>query len=445
MATQQQPSTTLALTPAQVQQLSPQQQQQYLQSLSPQMQAIYQAELVNMQNADFMRNSIRKFVYCPVTGGSGTTATFSNGTTLNFDLPTTQGYAVELWIKYSLTVTPASGTNATYQLTPAGKYAIFNRIVLTYGPTQINTHPYVFRLQDIVEGRSQVAQNGVQAGLNDDSAIDAQIVGSTPLVVGSGNTWQGYFRLRLNPINKESPFGALPLNGVGNNPQLQITCSPNLYGADPLLNSVCSGGTGTGQAVTVTGTVKVDAVVIDGTNLESITAKSLSGLLSMPTMQYYWESNLTPLNQGLQTPFTIKTKLEHWQLFAVVIDGQQSNAFVSGLSNFSNFGLSPDATLQQYLINIGVSNNIPIWDWYAQQRDRYKQDIDEGVIVWANAPGVGVVDANNRNGSAMINCYPDGYPAMTHVYTVAATGSVCTPRVELFAVSKNRQGISVSG
>jgi len=445
MATQQAPSTSLSLTPAQVQQLPAQQQQAYVSSLSPQMQAIYAQELINMGNADFMRNSVRKPVYCPVTGGSGTTATYSAGTTLNFDLPTTQGYAVELLIKYSLTVTPAAGTNATYQLTPAERWAIFNRIVLTYGPTQINTHPYVFKLQDLTRGRMTGAQNAVLAGEND-SAIDAQIRGSTPLVVGSGNTWQGYMRLRLNPINLESPYGALPLNGVGNNPQLQLTCAPNLYGVDPLLNSICAGATGTGQAVTVTGTVKVDAIVVDGTNLESISPKSLQGLLSMPTMQYYWESNLTPLNAGLQTPFTVKTKLEHWQMFAVVIDGQQSNAFVSALSNFSNFGISPDATLQQYLINIGVSNNIPIWDWFDAQRARYGQDVDEGVIVWTNAPGVGVVDATNRNGSAMINCYPDGYPALTHVYTVAATGGVTglTPRVELFLVSKNRQGISVS-
>lgn len=433
----------MALSPAQIMQLPPTQQQAYIASLSPQMQAIYHAEAMNMANADFMRNSVEQPIYCPVTGGSGTSATYSPGTTLNFDLPSTDGYAKALLIRYNLSVTPATGTAATYQLTPAAQWAIFSRLGLNYGGQQINTHPYFLKVQDMAIGQMTGAQNKVLAGQND-GALSTQIVDTTPLAVNVANTWQGFMLLRLNPIGDESPYGLLPLNGVGNAPQLQLTCAPNLYGTDPLFNAICSGGSGTGQAVTVTGTIKVDAIVLDGTNMESISAKTLSGLIGMPTMQYGWESSLTPFNANLLNTFTIKTKLEHWMMAAIVIDGQQSNAFISGYSNLTSFGLAADPTFRHFFSNYGISNNIPIYDNFDRQRRQLKQDLDEGVLLWVNGPGRGVVNATNRNGSQYLNCYSDGYPGATHGYQVGAVGSVCTPRVELFMVSKNRQGLTVS-
>ena len=441
-ATNQTNASQIALTPAQVMQLPAAQQQAYVASLSPQMQAIYQTEVMNMANADFMRNSQEQFIFCPVQGGSGTTAQYTPGSTLDFDLPEDAGYAKGLLIKYNLTVTPAAGASATYQLTQAERWAIFNRIVLNYGGTQINTHPYFLKEQSVLQGRMAAIQNGVLAGQND-AEISAALLGATPLVVGSGNNWQGYMYLALNPISHESPFGLLPLNGVGNSPQLQLSCPNTIYGTDPLLHAICSGGSGTGQGVTVTGTIRVDAFVLNGSNLESIAPKSLQGLLGMPTMQYFWESNLTPFGATSQNSFVIKTKMEHWVAMAIIIDGQQSNSFVSALSNITSFGLSPSASMQQYLINIGVSNNISPMNWFYRQRNGLRQDLDKGVIMWANASGNGVVNPSNRNGSQALNCYADGYPGATHAYTVGAVGSVCTPRVELFLISKNRSGLQV--
>lgn len=443
MAQQQQAPNQLALTPAQIMQLPAQQQAQYLASLSPQMQAIYQQEAMNIRNADFMRNSVHQPIYCPVTGGSGTSAVYTPGSTLNFDLPSTQGYARDLIIRYSLTVTPATGTAATYAKTQAAQWAIFNRIILNYGNQQINTHPYFLKVLDMATGQLTGAQNKVLAG-QDDAALDAQIVDTTPIVVNVGNTWAGFMRIRLNPISNESPYGLLPINGQGNPPQLQLSCPSSLYGADPLLNAICTGGSGTGQAVTVTGTVKVDCVVADGVNMESVAAKELTGLLGMPTVQYGWESSLTPFNANLLNTFTVKTKLEHWIMAALVIDGQQSTAFISNLANLQAFGLAADPTFRQYFANFGISNNIPTYDWFDARRREFQQDLDEGVILWVNAPTRGVVDPTNRNGSQYLNCYNDGFPGATHGYQVGAVGSVCTPRVELFLVSKNRQGLQVA-
>jgi hypothetical protein len=435
---------SLALTPAQIASLPPDQQAKYLQGLSPQMQAIYQQELVNMANADFMRNSILREAYCPVTGGSGVTAQYTPGSTLSFDLPTTAGFAIALEIIYNLQVTPATGTGATYALTGSGKYGIFSRIELDYNGPQIVTHPIVLKYLSQLRGRTHGIQNAVLSG-NNDATITNNIVGSAGLTVGSPNTWQGRFRLPLNPLGKESPYGLLPLSGVGNRPQLKLTCPANLYGADALLNAICSGGSGTGQAITVTGTVQVNCLFLDGTNMEGVNPKQLQNWQSMPTVQYYWEQSLSPFNANVQNRFTIATKLEHWYALAIVIDGQQSTAFISGWPNILSFGLSPDPTGQQYFENWNIANNVSIYDYFDTKiRDSLGQDLDEGVIPWVAAPIRGVVNASNQNGSQVLNMYPSGYPATTHIYTVAATGNVCTPRVELFLISKNQAGLKVS-
>lgn len=437
-------STMLALTPAQIMSLPPQQQQQYLQGLSPQMQAIYAQELVNIANADFMRNSVEQVSMCPVTGGSGQFAAYSStGGTLFFDLPTTQGFAKGVLIEYNLTVTLAAGTGAGYQPTAAGIYALFSRIELDYNGPQIVSVPHITQMLDLTKGFQRGIRNAVLAGIND-ATIASHIVGTFPTQVGA-NTWRGYFYLPFNAISDESPYGLLPINGVGNKPQLKLTCNNALFGADPFNNAICANG-GTGQAVSsVTGNINVDCIYLDGTNMESVMAKALQNWQGMPTMQYGWESLLTPFSANGFNKFTIATKLEHWFAFAFVIDGQQSNSYISGLSNFNSFGLAPDATAKQFFLNYNISNNISIDDWHDRFiRRPFGQDFPEGVIPWVVAPGRGVVDADNRNGTQYLNMYASGFPAATHIYNVAATGSVCTPRVELLLISKNNAGLQIS-
>jgi hypothetical protein len=446
MATQQINASQLALTPQQIQSLSASDQSAYLNSLPPNQQAIYQQELANLGNADFMRNSLINDVFCPVTGGNGPTQNYVAGSTLYFDLPTTAGFAHELEIIFSLTVTLAAGTNATYALTPAGKFAIFNRLELDYNGPQIVTHPYFLAVLDQLQGRQRRAQNQPLTGAYIDSDIDSNLVGTSPVAVGA-NTWKGRIRLRLNPLGPESPYGLLPLSGVGNRPQLKLTAPSTLFGTDPLNNAICSGGSGTGQAVTtVTGTVQVNCLFRDGKNLGGITPKMLSNWQAMPTMQMYWESSLTPFNAAQLNRFTIATKFEHWYVVAIIIDGQQSTSFISGNSNLTSFGLSPDFTAQQYFEAWNIANNISIYDYFQLRvRQMIGEDmLQQGIIPWVVAPLRNISDADNRNGAQYLNMYAEGFPAATHVYQVGATGSVTTARVELFLCSKNRSGLKIS-
>lgn len=436
--------TMLALTPAQIMSLPSDQQQQYLAGLNPQQRAIYAQELVNMANADFMRNSLEKTAQCFVTGGSGQSIAWSAGQTISFDLPTTQGFAVGLLVEFNLTGTLAAGATATYQPTANGLYSLFSRVELDYNGPQIVTHPVIFRDLDRSLGFTRGVQNAVLAGYND-ATIAAHIAGTFPTLVGA-NTWRGYIWIPFNVISRESPYGLLPINGVGNRPQLKLTCNSALFGVDAFTNAICSGGSGTGQALTsVTGNVNVDCVFLDGTNMESVTPKTLQNWQGMPTMQYEWESSLTPFNANVLNKFTISTKLEHWVALAYIIDGQQSNSYISNLANLTAFGLAPDPVGQQYFLNYGIGNNESIDNFHDRvTRRSLGQDYPEGVLPWVNAMTRGVVDADNRNGTQYLNMYASGFPAATHIYQVGATGATGTPRVELLLASKNNAGLKIS-
>jgi hypothetical protein len=449
-------STMMALTPAQIASLPPDQQAQYMKGLSPAQQQLVMHEMqqaIITANRQFMRNSIEKIAYCPVTGGSGTTATYSSGTTLYFDLPTVPGFAKGLLITYSITVNPASGTSATYAVNAAAPYSIFSELQVLYNGPQARLHPYVCKILDQLSGSPSGAQNRVLSG-NNDATIASNIVGQTNFTVGSNTTWTGKIYLPLNALGNDTVPGLLPVSGVGNKPQLKLTCTPSWLGLDPLLN-VMSPVTGTGHAMTgLTGSINVDMVYLDGTNLNSPSPLSLNWQ-NEPTLQYYWDTPLTPFSQSTIQRQTISTKLKHWYVFSIIIDGAVTTGATTfgTLANIAGFELSPDQVGQQVFMNWNISNNISIYDYYDRYiRRPFRQDLDDGVIVWVAGPNRGVIDAGNRNGTQALNMYPGGFPACTHSYQMNSYTyqstidgfAACTPRVETFLISENSAGLKVS-
>ncbi len=442
----------MSLTPAQVANLPAAEQAQYMRGLSPAQQALVQQEVQNAiihGNRKFMRNAIERTAYCPVTGGSGVTAAYAAGTTLYFDLPTVPGFAKALLITYSLTVTPATGTAATYALNKAAPWSIFSELQVLYNGPQCRTHPYFLKVMDQLQGFQKGQQNQVIAGQND-ATIASNIVGQTNIVVNSGNTWQGKMLLRLNALGEDTVPGVLPVAGVGNKPQLKLTCAPAFLGLDPLINPIAPVG-GSGHAVTVTGNINVDLIFLDGTNYDSPAPLSLNWQ-SEPTLQYYWDTALTPFNANVIQRQTISTKLKHWYVVSIVIDANQTTQFTN-LSNLTGFQLGPDQVGQQTFVNWNISNNVSIYDYLDRAvRRPFGQDLDDGVLAWIAAPGRGVINSSNHNGTQALNMYPGGFPAATHSYQVgsvngqAAVGSFAAPtaRVETFLISENSAGLKVS-
>ena len=401
------------------------------------------------QNRAFMRGSLERTAYCPVTGGSGTSATYSPGTTLYFDLPVVgSGYAVALLITYNVYVQLSNA--GTYTVNAAAPWNIFSEIKLDYGNTQVRTHPYFLKVLDQLEGYQRGAQNKVLAG-NNDATIAGQIVGSTPIVANGStyNQWQGKILLRLNPLGKDSVPGVLPIMGVGNKPQLKLTCASSFIGNDPLLNPLSNSSTGAatiGSAAPQLSSINVDCIYLDGSNMAGPAPLQLN-LSSEPTMQYIWDAPLTPFSAGSIQRQRFITLLEHWFVVSVVIDGGQSNTFAT-ISNFTGFELSPDGTGQNVFKNWNISNNVSIYDYFDREVRRvHGQDLDPGVILWVDAPGRGITNPDNRHGHQVLNMQPNGgFTAATHAYqmgTVTSSTSGLTPRVETFLVSMNYDGLRI--
>jgi hypothetical protein len=417
-------------------------------------QAAASQQQIVAQNRLFLRGSLERIAYAPVTGGSGTSATYSPGQVLFFDLPVVgSAFAKAILISYSLTVTPASSSNAAYNLNAAAPWSIFSELKLDYGNTQIRTHPYFLKVLDQLKGFQHGAQNRVLAG-NNDANLAANIVGSQPLVVGSGNTWKGKMFVRLNALGEDSVPGVLPIMGVGNKPQLKLTCAPSFMGNDPLLNPVQGVNNSGTASVTVTGTVNVDIIYLDGTNTMSPQPLVLN-LANEPTLQYVWDAPLTPFSSGSIQRQRFITLLEHWVVVSLIIDGNSSAQFMSSTGGDTNpydnlvgFELSPDGTGQNLFRNWNISNNISIYDYYDREiRRKIGQDLDPGVIVWVNAPMAGISNPDNRNGHQPLNMQPNGgYTASTHAYqvnNVTTSTSGLTPRVETFLLSMNYDGLRI--
>ncbi len=449
-------STLMTLTPAQIAQLPAQEQQQYMKGLSPAQQQIVAMEVqqqIISANRQFMRNSVERVAYMPVTGGSGVNATYNAGTTLYFDFPTVPGFAKGFLITYSITVNPAAGSSATYAVNAAAPYSIFSELQVLYNGPQLRTHPYLAKILDQTKGFSKGAQNRVLAGVND-ATIASNIVGQTNFVVGSNTTWTGKIFIPLNALGEDTVPGVLPIAGVGNRPQLKLTCTPSWIGQDPLLN-VMSPVAGTGHAMTgLTGTINCDMVYLDGTNMQSPAPYSLNWQTE-PTLQYYWDTPLTPFSQSTIQRQTISTKLKHWYVVSIIIDGAVTTGATqfANLANILGFTIGPDQVGQQTFLNFNISNNVSIYDFFDRYvRRPFGQDLDDGVIPWVIGPSRNVVDGDNRNGTSALTMLAGGFPAATHSYqmnsysyqSAIAGFAACTPRVETFLISENAAGLKVS-
>lgn len=432
------------LTPAQIATLPPQQQTPYLRNMSPEQQALVQQAARDASvsaNRQFMRQSVEKIAYCPVAGGSGVTASYSAGTTLVFDLPVVgSGYAKALLVTYNLTLT-LGGTSPVVAANAATPYNIFSECLLNYNGAQCRFHPYILKILDQTLGFQRGAQQSVLSG-NANTTITNNL--NKAVAVTTGSTWIGKFYFRLNAMGEDSVPGILPVMGVGNKPQLKLTCAPSTLGYDPLLSPV-SLVSGSSVTAALAGTINVDMIYLDGTTMSDPAGLSVD-ITSEPTLQYYWDTPLNPLTSNTLNRQHIATLLEHWMVISLVIDGNQSTSFIdAAVANLTQFQLSADSVGQQNFMSWNVSNNISVFDYYHRRRLEWGQDLDPGVLVWVNAPTRNVVNSDNRNGTQVLNMMAGGYPAATHAYQVTSTSSTnFTPRVETFLISMNYNGLKIA-
>lgn len=414
----------------------------YRSQLNPQQRQALDAQMSAQRaqsNADFLMRSLLKRTTCPPVSG-GISQAYTAGQQLIYNLPTVgSAFAKALLITVNVTVTLAAGTSAVYALNAGAPLTLFDNIEVQYDNAQVKLRPYILKYLKQLAGFQRPAPGAVIAGQKDTTVQNA-LYSAFPVAVGA-NTWSFVFRVPLNPIHEHSPAGLLPIMGEATKGQVFITCAPNAFGPDPILNTIVeTGGTG-GSLTSITGTVKAEVEYLDGTNLWSPTPLGLD-LTGEPTAQYVIDTPLQPLTAGSTVRQKIYSLNQHYYVLATVVDGNQSSSFAT-IGNVLGFELDMDSAGQNKFWQYGQGTNLSVNDWYQNTRDMIGQDLDEGIFPLVAAPVAGQANPSNREGTQVLNMNVGGWPDVHHGWQLSTVGGVAgiNPRVEIHLVSLNMAGL----
>lgn len=399
---------------------------------------------INSLNKTYLERSLDKYAICPPNGG-GTAAVYAAGTTLNYDFPTAGGaYLREIEISVDIKFTPATGTSAVYAWSAAGALAWFTEIGVKYNGQLHRIKPYALKVYDTIKRAQRLPWSQVLSGFNADATITANVAQAQPAMTG-GSAATSKFKLRIPlQLHRLSPVGMLPMQGQGTKGQISIQCAQTLGAAncDPMtvpINFVSGSGFGITLDATEK-TVQVMAIYSDGTNFASKTPLALH-LDKLPASQHIIEQNLTPLSSGSVNRQRIVTQQPHYFAVSVIIDGQSSTKFCDP-SNITQIELDQDSAGQNKFFLFGPPNNTTLYDYYNRLRDQYGQDLDDGVIVWANALQNNTVDVNDKMGDQVLDMSHGHWTDVNYGVQVGTVSSTnFTPRVETFLFSRNDQGL----
>lgn len=430
------------LTSEQLAVMSPSEQANYLSTLSP---AARQAELPAADRARELRirralaKNIRYVVPAQPQGTTGITATYAVGQQLSFEIPQTgNATATALRVKSNLTATYTPGT--TMAENAAFPYSLYDYIQVKMGNLQIRWRPYFFKPLHQMLGALHPAYAGQTFGGYSDTVIEGDEWNVPGTIVSGPNTIFFTFDVPLAPLSTYPGAGLLPISGSQNPIEILLNCAAQPVGNDPLLNSFKTDG-----SVAMTGTVEVDVEYVAGTTMAGPTKLLVDplDLIGYPTLQYDMDVNLTPLQSTGGKPQRITKVGTLVYAFACVIDGQQSNHFISANSNLTGIELDVDAAGQTPLWRYGAGSKMPIDAYWHRLRRTMQQDLDPGIYPLVFAPVSNSKNPDNRDGADYLENSPAGWPAVYHYETVTTTGAVTSPRVELAVVILNRQGLQL--
>ena len=386
-------------------------------------------------NMNYLASTVDKVSRANPVGSNGTTAAFNAGQTLLWNVPVANnGFLRALRFTCNMTVNYTPGT--TIVNNACAPYGLFSEVAVNFNGTMVRVHPYIPAVVlPRVKRYLGPTSNGLIVAGNQDTDVQNMLRSTFPVANGN-NQWLFTFEIPLNVLNDLDPSGMLPIMGTSSPVQVSLTCNPAVVGKDPLINCINTDGT-----IAVTGTIALDCVYRDGTNLWS-PAKLPLDLTGLPTVQWIIDNRVTNLQAGTITRGQIKTLLRHYYMFSLVIDGNQSNAF-SRSNNIAAMELDPDATGSNPIVRYGSGTNVSMDEWYRDIRRVFGQDMDPGVIPWVTAPAKHQPDASNQIGNMVLNMTPDGWTTVYQGYQLNTLGSVAgiTPRVETYLISANPQGL----
>lgn len=399
-------------------------------------QAAYKA-YVKRQNQHYLAACYGKRMVCPPTSG-GTTWNYTQGPMV-FEAPVSDGaFIKELLITLNLTVACAAGTGATYAANPAAPYSLFDLIKVELNNEQVNIRPVVYKYINRLMGYGRPSPGDVFNG-QAVASVTTNVESGTPTATGN-NTWNLVFRVPLNATYRRSAAGLLPAMSDSTRAKITLVGAATVMGNDALSNAVAAVA-GTGNAVTVTGTVKCEAIVLDGSTKWNDRKLRLY-LDSEPTVQAIRDLDLLTMSASTRVRQKISTLLEHYYVLSFVVDAVQANKYAA-VTNIQRLALNKDQVGQNRFWEMGSGTDQSIYDYYEDIRFQLGQDFDEGVVLWNYAPSAGTIFPGNNDGIQVLNMTPGGFVNVSHEYLLGTIGALSgvTPRVETYLISLNRQGL----
>lgn len=402
------------------------QQQQQLEKIRQQ---------IHQQNVRFMKYSFRQFTLADAQNG---TAYAVGGNPLNFICPIIEGgFAERIIIRTTLnfTYTPA-GSSPYVNLTAAGAYAIFKEVEVVFGNTVIKVHPYIAHILNRIWGylREYPGQTiGYQA------ANIQNLIYQLPAIASGANTWQFDIDIPLNTVHPLSVAGLLPIMGSGTRLQINVTPAPAIVGKDPLNNAIDTNGT----IENVTGTVQVIVVYRDYKSFwtRDYLAPNLDSRF-VPSVQWIKPQEINPLTAGSPMFKRLENPYEFAKIVSIVIDGQSSGTFCAA-NNIQLYEIDRAENTSSVLRKFDSTNG-GMANYYRMVRDRYGQDLPEGVLVF-DAVSENTADPSLQDGVDYLNLTAAGFPAARLGFQVGAVSSSnTTPRVVTYGVILNRQGLQIA-
>lgn len=382
-------------------------------------------------NTGFMRYSYEQPIPANAQNGN------AYGQALNFDVPIVAGaFLTRLRVYQNLTVTYTAATAApTVALNACGQEGAVKEVNVTFGNKQITVHPYfVSKVFNRAKGRQSLIFGQVLG--TESTAVQGELYSSPALAAGA-NTWKTYYDLPMNLIHPLSVYGILPISGSGTRVQVQVVPAAQFVGPDPLENVVNTNGT-----IAVTGTITVVAYYRDNVSMSMINNVQ-PDLTGLPTAQIIKPQEINPLTAGTMVFKRLSNPYPFVKLASLVIDGQSSATFCSA-SNITGYEIDKAENSSSAFIRYDATTGGMV-NYFADVRERYLQDFDDGVIVW-DAPSQNTPDSTLQEGDAYLNLTQNGYPAARLGFQVGAvsTANNITPRVVTYGIILNSQGIKIA-
>lgn len=395
-------------------------------------------------NQHFLEACFDKRAVCPpATGGGGANSqNWSSTSPMVWMAPVADGAFIrELEFQFSLTVTTAT-TGGTFSWNAGAPYNLVQDIIIELNNTQVKVPLLLYKYLSIMRGYNMPAPGQLNSNANLSVAAIRSANYTFSAIVTGANTVTFRIRVPLNNGHRKSAAGILPSMSDSTRAKITLVPSSALLGPDPIISPVSVAG-GSGNSVTVAGTVKCEAIYQDGSTLWS--DRRLRLLLDEePTVQQVRDLILQPLGSGTIQRQKLSVLNQHYYVISIVVDGQQSTKFATE-GNLQYFALDRDQVGANHMWAFGSGQDCDVIDFYNRFADAFGTDLDEGVIPWVFAPVDQTLpgEAGLNDGIRVLNMRPGGYVNMTHAYQVGAVGAVSgiTPRVETYLVTLNPDGL----